>query len=273
MRHYCAAVALIEDMGSRGVGLNVYIWGILMNCLCRLRRVELGFAVLDRVLKLGFEVNSVMLNTPINGQCEGGERDRAAAILKGALGKEDRGLAMELLRKWERHNCKLNVVAYNTVIDVRCKEDMVGRGVEPDVIPYNSLIGGLCYLGRWIEALALSIKMVRKVVRPDLLTYSYLIHGATHQGRWREALVLFERMVREGYVADAVTYSSLVECLCSSVKRVEARRLLIDRVQRRVIPDVRTFSLRFNANAVTFNILIGALFHGGRPEAAEKLFD
>jgi len=80
MRHYCAAVALIEDMGSRGVGLNVYIWGILMNCLCRLRRVELGFAVLGRVLKLGFEVNSVMLNTPINGQCEGGERDRAVRL-------------------------------------------------------------------------------------------------------------------------------------------------------------------------------------------------
>ncbi|XP_039158444.1 pentatricopeptide repeat-containing protein At1g62670, mitochondrial-like [Eucalyptus grandis] len=66
MRHYSAAVALIKEMHSRGVGLNVYIWGILMNCLCRLRRVELCFAILGRVLKLDFKANLVMLNTLYN---------------------------------------------------------------------------------------------------------------------------------------------------------------------------------------------------------------
>ena len=63
----------------------------------------------------------------------------------------------------EEENFELDLTAYSTIIDSLCKDrlvtealnllyEMMSKGIQPNVVTYNSLIQGLCNFGRWREA-------------------------------------------------------------------------------------------------------------------------
>ncbi|KAK9671990.1 hypothetical protein RND81_12G068200 [Saponaria officinalis] len=47
--------------------ISGYSIGIVANCYCRLGRVDFGFSLLGRHLKLGFPLDVVVINTLLNG--------------------------------------------------------------------------------------------------------------------------------------------------------------------------------------------------------------
>ena len=53
MKHYSVVITLIREMESIGISPNVYSLNVMINCFCHLNRVDFGFSVLARMLKLG----------------------------------------------------------------------------------------------------------------------------------------------------------------------------------------------------------------------------
>ncbi|XP_059460253.1 disease resistance protein RPV1-like [Corylus avellana] len=67
MKHHSTVITLIKEMELTGIAPNVYILGVLINCFCHLNRVDFGFSILARILKLGFQLNCVILSTLVKG--------------------------------------------------------------------------------------------------------------------------------------------------------------------------------------------------------------
>ncbi|MFQ6641186.1 hypothetical protein Gotur_015451, partial [Gossypium turneri] len=69
MKHYAIVVPMCSQMELLGVSHNVYSMNILTNCFCQLGRIDFGFSVLGKMLKLGVEPDVVTFSTLINGLC------------------------------------------------------------------------------------------------------------------------------------------------------------------------------------------------------------
>ncbi|KAI8566620.1 hypothetical protein RHMOL_Rhmol02G0055100 [Rhododendron molle] len=54
-------------MRELGIPLNEYTLGILINCFCRMKRVDFGFAIFGFFFKCGYRANVAAFNTLING--------------------------------------------------------------------------------------------------------------------------------------------------------------------------------------------------------------
>ncbi|THG22715.1 hypothetical protein TEA_018483 [Camellia sinensis var. sinensis] len=151
----------------------------MINCFCNLNRVDLGFSILGKILKLGYESDTTTFNTLIKGLCvtstvkffdeiveKGFPPDffTYITILNGLCKTGNASAAIILLKKMEEiGGCEPGIVDYNMVIDSLCKVrlvtggfklflEMIGNGVSPDLITYKSLIKGVCRLGQWKEA-------------------------------------------------------------------------------------------------------------------------
>ncbi|XP_048134145.1 pentatricopeptide repeat-containing protein At5g16640, mitochondrial, partial [Rhodamnia argentea] len=148
MKHYAATIHMIERMDSMGISRNACVLNILINCLCHLKRSDLGFSVLTKMFKLGLEPDVVTLTTLLNGLCEEDKTSQALTLVEEMQGKEFmanvftycvivKGLcragntsnAVRLIRNLEERGCELNVVTYTTMIDGYCKEGLVAEAL------------------------------------------------------------------------------------------------------------------------------------------------
>jgi pentatricopeptide repeat protein len=122
MKHHSTVITLIKEIEMSGVAPNVYTLGILINCFCHSNRVDFGFSILARILKLGFQPNCIILSTLVKGLC-----------LQGNIAE-----AVNLVYKTEK------------------------IGYKPDTITYGTIINGLCKIGKTSEAIGLFRKMEEK---------------------------------------------------------------------------------------------------------------
>ncbi|GLT72715.1 hypothetical protein SLA2020_446290 [Shorea laevis] len=58
MKHHSTVISLIKEMELSGIAPDAYILNVLTNCFCHLNRVDFGFSILARILKLGFQPDS-----------------------------------------------------------------------------------------------------------------------------------------------------------------------------------------------------------------------
>ena len=68
-------------------------------------------------------------------------------------------MAIRLLRKMEEGDFELDLTACSTIINSLCKDrlvtealnilsEMMSKGIQPNLVTYNSLIQGLCNFGQ-----------------------------------------------------------------------------------------------------------------------------
>ena len=69
MKHYSVVISLIRDMESLKISPDFYTLNTLINCFYQLNRVDFGFFVLATILKLGFQLDNITLNTLLKGFC------------------------------------------------------------------------------------------------------------------------------------------------------------------------------------------------------------
>ncbi|TYG71636.1 hypothetical protein ES288_D05G413200v1 [Gossypium darwinii] len=58
-KHYAIVVSKYRQIELLGASHNVYSMNILINCFCQLGRIDFGFSVLGKMLKLGVEPSAV----------------------------------------------------------------------------------------------------------------------------------------------------------------------------------------------------------------------
>jgi len=67
MKRHSTVISLIKEMEMSGIAPNACTLRVLTNCFCHLSRVDFGFSILARILKLGFQLDLIILNTLVNG--------------------------------------------------------------------------------------------------------------------------------------------------------------------------------------------------------------
>ncbi|KAI8566609.1 hypothetical protein RHMOL_Rhmol02G0054000 [Rhododendron molle] len=67
MKEYSSVVSLCKEIRELGIPINEYTPNILINCFCRLNRVDFAFATLGIFFKYGYTPNVTTFNTLING--------------------------------------------------------------------------------------------------------------------------------------------------------------------------------------------------------------
>ncbi|PKI43034.1 hypothetical protein CRG98_036513 [Punica granatum] len=266
MRHYSAAISLIERMDVLGLACHIFIWNIFINCLCHLKEVDLGIisrAVMlaDEMLNFGFEPDSFTCATIIKGLVRNGTTD----------------LAVGLIGKWEK--------------------EMVQRGILPNINTFSILVDAFCKEGQPSEAEHVFEMTAQKGAEPNVVTYNSIIDGYFLHNRVDAAAKLFGLMIERNYAPNVVTYNALINGYCKGfclVGNLHAAEQLFEKIQS---PNVQSYAImldglrkakqmdkaiamfqqmenhKLEPNIVIYNILIHGLCTAGKLDSARELFE
>ncbi|KDP44284.1 hypothetical protein JCGZ_22913 [Jatropha curcas] len=202
------AVDLFDDIVEKGYPPDVYTYNVIVNGLCKIGKTNVAFGVLKRMVEEGCLPDLVSYSAIIDSLC------------KDTLVTE----ALDLFFKIKSEGILPDVVTYSTLIRVKL---MMQRGIETDVITYNSLMDGYCVHNEVDQAREIFDMMTRQGCAPTVVTYSILIRCyfllyvacvkqralGLHAGKVKDANELFSRLPIEGLYPDVCTYNTMVNGL------------------------------------------------------------
>ncbi|KAL9176273.1 hypothetical protein ABFS82_02G168000 [Erythranthe guttata] len=252
---------LMKEMKESGIKPNIVTYGITINQLSKLRRLDEALEVLEQMRggEVGVEPDVVIYNTLINGLCK--------------VGRQDEGLKLVEKMRPEK-KCRPNTITYNCLIDGFCKageidkgnelfEQMSKEGVEINVVTLNTLVDGMCKHGRVSSAMELFNNIREKGVKGNAVTYTVLITAFCNVNNIDRAMKLFDEMQENGCSSDAVVYYSLISGLCQA-GRMDDATFVVSRMKE----------AGFCLDVVSYNILIGGFCRKNKlDKAAEMLKD
>ncbi|XVF29076.1 hypothetical protein REPUB_Repub15cG0088800 [Reevesia pubescens] len=166
MKHHSTVISMCKQMmGFKEIQPDISTMNTLINCFCNLKHVDLGFSVLDIILKLGLQPDPYTMNALLCNE-----------------------------EKNENGSFQPDVVCYNTTIDGFCKDrhmdkalfvfkDMLHRSIQPNVVTFTSYIHGFGIIGQWDEAKSLLTDMINRGISPDLCTFNALIVALCKDGK------------------------------------------------------------------------------------------
>ncbi|XVE84521.1 hypothetical protein DITRI_Ditri17bG0020400 [Diplodiscus trichospermus] len=212
MKYYAIVVSLHSQIELLGVSHNGYSLNILINCFFGLNQVGFRFSILGKRLKLGIDPTIVTFSTLINGFCTQSKVAQAVSlfdetiqkgllfrmILNGLCKTRDIDRAIKLFRMMEERGLQPNIVAYNTLIDCLCKDKRLtevfdlfskekDKGLSPTTTTYNCLIHAMCILGKEMDAKKFLDEMLASNVSLDVVTFNILVDAHCKEGMVYEA--------------------------------------------------------------------------------------
>ncbi|CAI0377193.1 unnamed protein product [Linum tenue] len=190
----------------------------------------------------------------------------------------------------------------NTLVDegFRFYNQMVESKCDPDVVTYNTLMDGLCRVGKVQTAHNVMKGMNKKGrdVKPDVVTYTTLVRGYCMKLEIDEAMAVFEEMVERGLKPNDITFNTLIKGLCEAQKFDKIKEVLEGALGGGgFTPDTCTYNtllythcnagnlddalnvfekmmeLKAQPDSATYSVLIRNLCKKKDFERAEKLFD
>ncbi|KAK1626693.1 hypothetical protein QYE76_001008 [Lolium multiflorum] len=130
---------------------------------------------------------------------------------------------------------------------LKCWDDMVKVGVQPDFIAFSAYISGLCRLDHVNEAYRAFVEMTRRGLVPNNITYNSLISAFCRAGYVAEALKLEKKMRQSGLVPDVFTSNILIDGFCREGRLDIVNRHFLDMRSSGLTPDVVTYNTIINA--------------------------
>ncbi|CAD6225229.1 unnamed protein product [Miscanthus lutarioriparius] len=126
-------------------------------------------------------------------------------------------------------------------------DEMIERGVQPDVPTYNALIDALCRGGD----VALAQEQLKDMQRsrglaPDAATYGPFLHSACASKDARAALRVLDRMRARSLTPNVFTYNAVIRLLCELGEVDEAYNILMAAYGEK--PDVWSYNTLLNTH-------------------------
>ena len=186
------------EVVKSGIDLNVYTLNIMVNALCKDRKINNVKSFLLKIEEKGVFPDIVTSNTLINSYCREGLLDEAFEVMNSMPGK---GL-------------KPGLFTYNAIINGLCKkgkyarakevlDEMLCNGLSPDTATYNTLLVEICRKDNIMEAEEFFNEMLCRGVIPDLVSFSSIIGVFMRNGHLDQALVHFSNMKKAGLVPES----------------------------------------------------------------------
>nr|GMC86702.1 pentatricopeptide repeat-containing protein At3g61520, mitochondrial-like [Ipomoea batatas] len=251
---------LTNEMKEKGIAPNVVTFGILINHLCKLHRVDEALQVFEKMRGasegISIEPDTVIYNTLIDGLCK--------------VGRQEEGVGLMEKMRLEK-GCTPNTVTFNCLIDGFCKAGEIERsiklfyqmtedGIVPNIITFNTLLDGMCKHGRVGSAMEFFTEMQEKGLKGNAISYSILITAFCSANNIEKAVKLFSEMTESGCYADAVVYYSLISGL-SQAGRMDDACLVLSRMKE----------AGFFLDVTGYNILIGGFCRRNKWEKVHEL--
>ncbi|KAI6683067.1 hypothetical protein NL676_028980 [Syzygium grande] len=134
-------------MRDKGIASDVYTFTIRIKTFCQTGRPHAALRLLRNMTSQGCDRNAAVYCTVIGG-----------------------------LYEWN-YRCE-GLCRKSTLVEaVKLSESVTAEGLTPQVVMYNTLIGGLCKNSRAVEAESFLSKMVNCGLQPDDYRYNTIING------------------------------------------------------------------------------------------------
>ncbi|OAY49097.1 pentatricopeptide repeat-containing protein At3g61520, mitochondrial [Manihot esculenta] len=288
---------VMVKMKEMDIEPDVITFGIIINHLCKFRKIDEALEVFQRMNKgqevggVSVEPDVVIFNTLIDGLCKVGRQEEGLGFLE----------RFKTQKEWSP-----NTVTYNCLIHGFCKAGEIERGLQlfdemnkegivPNVITINTLVDGMCRNGRTASAVQFLDEMQRKGLKGNAFAYASLINAFYHVNNIRKAMEIFYQMLREGFSPDAIVYYKLISGLSQARRMDDATSLLSKLKESGFHPDVscyndlitgfcnknRTDKVKemlsdmekagINPDSITYNTLISYCCKIGDLEVAQKI--
>ncbi|KAJ8758896.1 hypothetical protein K2173_002675 [Erythroxylum novogranatense] len=231
------AVRIFDELGSFGLEKNTESMNLLLDTLCKERKVEQARAVFLE-LKSHVPPNANTFNIFINGWCRLNRVDEAYWTIQEMKG----------------YGCRPCIISYSTLVLFHCRQnqfdkvyelfdEMVKQGCPPNVVTYTTVMSSLAKLERFGEAIEVARKMDSTGCKPDVLFYNSLIHSLGRAGKVKEAIEVFEvEMRNNGISPNTSTYNTMIAMFCHQGQEQKALNLLKAMERLKLCkPDVQTY--------------------------------
>ncbi|XP_015070913.1 pentatricopeptide repeat-containing protein At3g18110, chloroplastic [Solanum pennellii] len=181
----------------------------------------------------------------------------------------------QLLELMHERGLEPDLVSFNTLINARLKsgpmtpnlaiellDEVRSSGIQPDIITYNTLISACSRESNVEEAVKVFNDMESHRCQPDLWTYNAMISVFGRCGMDGEAARLFNELEANGFYPDAVTYNSLLHAF--------ARQGNIEKVKEICEEMV---NMGFGKDEMTYNTIIDMYGKQGRHDLALQVYN
>ncbi|KAG6527346.1 hypothetical protein ZIOFF_009445 [Zingiber officinale] len=209
---------LFSEMKDLGVRPHVVTIGILINHLCKSRR-------LDDALKAGRLQDGLSLFDWMRSSHACDPDNVTYTILIDAFCKAaEFDMAHELLTKMEKERIAVNVFTLNAFVNGMCRHgratalfgEMIKEGVSSNSAAYSTLISRLTQVGKLDDAFLNVLLMRKNGFRVDIKSYNTLICGFCKKKRLDKAFETYDKMCKAGRRPDVFTYTSLIDAFCKT---------------------------------------------------------
>ncbi|TVU14288.1 hypothetical protein EJB05_37749, partial [Eragrostis curvula] len=286
------ALAVLDDMLSRGCAPDVVTYNILLEAACKGRGYRQAMELIDFMRSEGCEPNNVTYNVIIDAMCREGDVDDAReflnnlpskgckpntvnynTVLKGFCGAERWEDANEIVTEMIEENCQPSEATLNVIINalsrkgqlqnvIQLLEKLSKHGCTASVVTYNSIINGFCEQGHVDSALELLSSMQSFGCKPDIITYNTVLKGLCGAERWDDAEELMAKMTENGCFPDNVTFNTMIGFLCQKGLAVQAFEVFKQMSKKGCSP-----------NPITYSTIINGLAKAGKMGQALEVFN
>ncbi|KAL3728626.1 hypothetical protein ACJRO7_033242 [Eucalyptus globulus] len=241
MRRYAGAglweeaVEVFDELGDFGLERNTESMNLLLDTLCKERRVEQARAIM---LQLKPHVLPDAHTFNIFGWCKINRVDEAQWTIQEMKG----------------HGVRPCVISYSTIVQFYCRQgnfnkvyqlfdEMRDGGCPPNVVTYTTVMHYLAKLEEFDEALQLAERMKLDGWEPDTPFYNCLIHVLARAGRVHDAVDVFEvEMPARGMRPNTPTYNTMISMFRHHGQVQKAMGLLQEMEESNFAkPDVQTY--------------------------------
>ncbi|KAK1300965.1 putative pentatricopeptide repeat-containing protein [Acorus calamus] len=233
----------LTAMGMRGCSPDSRTFDITMTCIVRgldlTEACKVFYAYVRQGGKPGFNTWLAVIHALYkSGRIEDGNRYANSLALNG-------------------HLC--SVASYNALIDcfVKAKvmdkaseafQEIIEKGLKPNLVTFNTLIGGYSKVGEVNKARDILKLLLDHKLKPDVFTFTSIIDGLCRAHQMEDAFNCFTEMVEWDVAPNVVTYNILIRSLCSIGDVSRSMKLL----QRMKANGIKPDSFSFNALILSF---------------------
>lgn len=226
-------------------------------------------SILDVLVKEDIDLARKFYRKKMMGAGVQGDDYTYGILMKGLCLTNRIGEGFKLLQVIKSRGLQPNVVIYNTLLHALCNNGKVGRArslmneiKEPNDVTFNVLICGYCKEDNFVQALVLLEKSFSLGFVPDVVTVTKVVEILCNVGRVTEAVEILERVESKGGVVDVVAHNTLIKGFCKFGKVKVGHGLLKEMERKGCLPNVDTY-----------NALISGFCESGMLESALDMFN
>ncbi|CAN6337929.1 unnamed protein product [Urochloa humidicola] len=253
-RQFESMVALVQEMGKVGA-LSMDAFKIAIKSFAAAGEIKNAVGVFELMRKNGFDDGVESFNCLL------------VALAQEGLGREARQVFDKLRDRYTpdlRSYTALLLAwcnARNLVEAGRIWNEMLEKGMKPDVVVHNTMIEGLLRGQRRPEAVKMFELMKAKGPPPNARTYTMLIRDHCKRGKMDMAMRCFEQMQETRCQPDVATYTCLLVGYGNAKRMDRVTAVLEEMTQKGCPPD-----------AQTYNALIKLLTNRNMPDDAARIY-